>query len=203
MLVRYSESKTWPAEQALINELVDRVFPEPLDVLSIDAPQRTARISTTRDALDRFANFGVTLTPVDIHDRKPELQCFTVYASPPPRAGSEDVDDGILMRAGAPCPPGIQLYPQRQLVVEGLDERGRRLFATAADDPRWRIVESVSPSGQLGLESMGRTEALPDSVNFRADVTPALRLLRVWQIDHEGRARALVDIPWVNVEVQQ
>lgn len=127
----------------------------------------------------------------------PGQNCISVWASLSLDGKPLAADDQISIRRGDICPFASEIYPGRQLIVEGLDARKRRLFVTFADDPRWFIHESVGPGGDLKLEGMGRRNDSPIPLKFRVPVTDRLTRLRVWEIDEETKAHRLGEIAWL------
>lgn len=195
----YPADRPWKGDKAVAGDLAARVFPEPLKILRMDGAARTVRIETTRTGRASLDNAGAEIRALDA--AKPEPDCVWVVAPLTLGKGRPDPAGEIVTRGGAVCPFAARVYPHRELIVEGLDARGRRLFATVTDDPRWRIIESLDPDGRLKLEAMGRREEAAFSVKFRMPITDRLVRLRVWRLDDKSKASALGDIPWTGVTV--
>lgn len=189
----------WPGDQWVQDRIAQRVFPEQIVVRSIDAASRTIRVRATRYGMETLASndMKITLTGSDV----PEPQCSTVFADVALSKEASTSLERPSVRGGAVCPFASEIYPHRSLLVEGLGGKGERLFVALSDDARWSINETITPQGDLKLDHMGRDAPSSTYVQFRAVIDARLRKLRVWQIEEDGRAKALGDVAWKNVEI--
>lgn len=200
--IRYPADPPWPGDAPVREQIAERSFPEVVTIRSIDPARRIVRVVTTYRAANALNQRDATVTRVG--PDKADPLCSSVFA--PFRLSAAAPPETLRPSAtsGARCPDAAEVNPERQLIVEGLDRRARRLFAAVSDDPRWSISESIDPSGGLQLVSRGRKPAVSTYVMFRAPIDARLARLRIWQIDVPGGtragARAIGDIEWINVE---
>lgn len=188
----YPERAVWADQVGVRSELAWRAKPEPLFIDSQDKLRREILVRTTlrgRDLL-RDAHLGVEgpETPAVRRDCVDLFVSFKVGAKAPPT-------EPIKPRAGAACPWSETVDPERHLVVEGLDRRGRRLYAVLADDPRWAIHETADDKGDLKLLSRGRAPDAETYVRFQApDVGDRLRRLKIWQFKPDGQGAPIAEV---------
>lgn len=187
----YSVRQVWADQPSVLTELAWRAKPEPLFVEGQDKVRREILVRTTlrgRDLLREGMAVEGPETPAARHDCVDLFVSFKIGATAPPT-------ESVTTRAGAPCPWSEVVDPERQLVVEGLDRRGKRLYAVLADDPRWRVHESADEQGHLQLLRRGREAAPSAYVRFQApDVGGRLRRLKIWQFGSDGRGAPIAVI---------
>ena len=199
--LRYPVAAVMPSDAAIASDLQARAFPERLVVDSINGHARTIRFTTTYQGANALHHSGGEVRQLE--DDKPDPVCVDVFATVQLTGAPPKAEDEIIARAGAKCPFAEEIQPHRQLIVEGLDAKGQRLFAVVSVDPRWSIHESVAPDGKLSLEKMGREPADSTYVDFRAPIDARLKKLRVWQIDQTTlKPKAIGDIPWTGVSIK-
>jgi hypothetical protein len=190
-LVYPEEARPWIAREAM-DDLVGRAYPEPVTRLSAEKGARTLRVRTTPFGRSRFRNAGAEITALtaEVEDTN---RCTTVWATPAqPGIGAGQ----IKTRPNDPCPYAQEFLNDRELVVEGLDRRGRRLFLAKSFDSRWEVRETVDDQGAMRKLFEGRSPGVPIYLQFPAPVDERLNTLRVWQVDDRGVGHKVVDIPW-------
>ncbi|MGV8930261.1 MAG: hypothetical protein ACOH1E_10940 [Brevundimonas sp.] len=174
-------------------------------ILSAPSPSRddTVSASTTLEepAVPLFGiEFGRPLVYGPNHGTA-SLPCGRFFAPLRLTETAPAAADGISGSDGADCPFDMTLSSDRELIVEGLDRSGGRLFTTISADPRWSVQESIGQDGELGMESIGRSQVDSTYVTFTAPIDPGLVRLRIWQVDSDNVATPIGEIPWVNVEL--
>ncbi len=202
-----SPQAPWPAQADVAADLAWRAKPEPLFVESLDTTRREILARTTLRGRDLLRSSGMMVqgpdAPADRRDCVDLFVAFLVGVTGPP-------SEPVQPRTGAFCPWGEVVDPDRHLVVEGLDRRGRRLYAVLADDPRWAIHETADDHGKISLLKMGREppgstprgstppgSTPPGStyVRFQApDAGPRLRRLRIWQFGRDGQGAPIAEV---------
>lgn len=189
----YAVRAVWAEQANAQSALAWRAKPEPLFIEARDKAKREILVRTTlrgRDLLRQSSDLKVEGpdTPADRRDCVDLFVAFKVGAAAPPL-------EPITARAGAFCPWSEAVDPDRHLVVEGLDGRGRRLYAVLADDPRWAIHETVDDKGNLKPLGKGRRADASTYVRFQApDVGDRLRRLKIWQFKPDGRGAAIAQV---------
>lgn len=108
-----------------------------------------------------------------------------------------------IVRASDYCPDAEPVDPERKLVVEGVDRRGRRLFVALSDDPRWHIYEGADAQGNIRLLRRGRDPDPSTYVDFRAPIDDRLARLLIWQIDEHAKGTPIATIVWTPVKPRQ
>ena len=198
--IQFPQDMPWPGDDWVRDRIAQRVFPERILVDKLDGASRAIRVRATRFGMETLASRDMQITRVgpDI----PEPACSSVFADVRLSKDAPAEKDGPSVRGGAVCPFAMEIQPHRHLLVEGLGGGGKRLFVALSDDPRWSVGESVTPQGQLNLEHMGRDDARSTYVQFRAVIDARLKTLRVWEIDANGKPRAIGEIAWRNVDTQ-
>jgi hypothetical protein len=111
--------------------------------------------------------------------------------------------DDPIVRASDYCPAAEPVDPERELVVEGVDRRGRRLFVALSDDPRWHIYEGADAQGNIRLLRRGRDPDPSTYVDFRAPIDDRLARLLIWQVDEDAKGRIIATIIWTPVKPRQ
>lgn len=196
--VEYDDTQPWRGGKAAFADLQARAFPERLTLVSVDETKHSIRITTTEQALSSFG-----LVPAEFFSlaaKAPELDCLTIFADVRVFGPPLEADDVPSTSKAGICPFAQEFNSYRQLIVEGLDGRGRRLFVSLSDDPRWYINETVGADGALQNTGMGRKAEASTYVSFRAPVDDRLKSLRVWQVDDKGKPFRLGDdVSWRNV----
>lgn len=177
------------ARKAVERDLLARVEAEPIQIQAIDPANRTVRLRTTLWGRDLLRQGGLTISGTEADaTRRDCVDVFVEFTATMTTRLREPLDP----RAGAVCPDGAILDPERHVVVEGLDRRGRRLYAVKADDSRWSIQETVGADGRLQLLRAGRQVEAPNYVRFQApDVGGRLHRLQIWQFSDRGRGAVI------------
>lgn len=188
----------WPGDQWVTDRIAQRVFPERVLIKNIDAEARKLHVQATRYGMETLASSDMKITPTgpDV----PEPECSSVFADVALSKEAKASLERPNVRGGAVCPFATEIYPHRNLLVEGLDRKGKRLFVALSDDARWSVSETITPEGNLKLDHMGRDAPSSTYVQFRAVIDAHLRKLRVWEIGEDGQAKALGDVEWRDVE---
>lgn len=190
--VTYPVRAVWADQANVQSELAWRAKPEPLFIEGQDKVRREILVRTTLRGRDLLREAHLTVegpdTPADRHDCVDLLVTFKIGAKAPPT-------EPVKPRAGVFCPWSGIIDPERHLVVEGLDRRGKRLYAVLADDPRWAIYETVDAQGKMQLLRRGREPATSTYVWFQApDVGERLWRLKIWQFNPKGRGAPIAEV---------
>jgi|GEM_PF-5330518 len=198
--VEYSDAQPWKGGKAAFEDLKWRAFPEPVTLVSVDEKKHAIRITTTEEALSNFGQVPAEF--FSLAPKAPALDCEGVFAAVRVSGPPLEADDVPSIKKAGICPFAAEFNSSRQLIVEGLDKRGKRLFVALSDDPRWSINESIGADGKIQLEGMGRKAEPSTYVSFRAPIDERLKALRVWQVDDNGKPFRLGDdVRWENVRV--
>lgn len=191
---RMSEWIPWVNGEQASEEVRIIVRPEPFEVESFDDDNQTLNVRTSgfgRFLLQR--SFLHVFNPADTYGWGSET-CdiisvgFKVGASAPP-VGKVSKHHNRL------CPHGEQVDTERNLIVEGLDGQGRRIFVALSDDPRWTIYETGDSSGRIELLRRGRDDDPETYVMFT--VPPFgddLAQIKIWQFEVDGESRVIATV---------
>ncbi|GAW41529.1 hypothetical protein SH203_01937 [Brevundimonas sp. SH203] len=191
---RMSEWTPWVnGEQA--SERIRRIVrPEPFEVEGFDDADQTLNVRTSaygRSLLQR--SLVQVFNPVDEYAWGSEtcdrtFVTFKVGASAPPV-------EPVSRNRNWLCPHGEQVDTERNLIVEGLDGQGRRIFVALSDDPRWNIHETGDSSGRIELLRRGRDDAPETHVEFTvAPFGDDLAQLKIWQFEADGESRVIATV---------
>lgn len=188
----YPQNRLWEDAHAAQLMIGAAARPEPWRIVRLNAGRRTATIRTTPRGRDMLREAGAELTGPQDEARREACSTmfvdFTIGTIGPP-------DDKIITWPKQPCDYATEVDPARNLIVEGRDGRGRRLFLAVSDDPRWSIKESADAAGNPRLLHVGRTPARSASVKFTTpNVGDRLQSLAIWEVDEKGDGKRIATI---------
>ncbi|MCB2088442.1 MAG: hypothetical protein R3E18_03960 [Sphingomonadaceae bacterium] len=200
--LRYSDDADWPDDDYLKGDIEARIREEGVEFLSIDREMRTIRLRTTRPGIR-----SLKLVPAEIvlvEDTGPELSCNKTYAEIVLKPDDpEVVEPGIRWtRPSGTCPSARMFSWLRNVMVEGVDAQGGRLFVVVAQDERWYHNETFDDQGRPQFHGSGKHDWPDLSVMFEAPVDERLAAIRVWELDEALKAKMIGELPWQNIETR-
>jgi len=195
---RMSEWTPWVNGQQASEAIRKEVRPEPFMVDSIDETNHAVRIRTSafgRSILQRSL-FKVA-NPGDeydwIHEACDEfIVNFKVGETGPALGDVGRYSDRL-------CPHGEEIDPERNLIVEGVNGQGHRIFVALSEDPRWHVYETGDATGAIELLRRGRDEDAETYVSFSVSpFSDDLEKLNIWQFDADGEGRVIAVVQLSN-----
>lgn len=159
---------------------------EPFEIVEedVDAATATIRLTATGAARlgrpDGWQHLGAT----SIEPAPPEFgpRCTGILVTLEPPESSIGMSE--------PCP---QTDIASQLVIEGLDARGARLWIVAADDPR-DVRSVMGPNGEPHVSA--RDERQPLFASIAVPAIAGLRTVRWYEVIERNQLRRIGESPW-------
>lgn len=187
----------FPSNVAPIKEQVRLALdPEPFVIVSSDDKRGSARIRTTRRGAFLIGLASAKVRP-EITELPKECTKALVFL---------DLDLNDAERAASaqtygsePCPGAQIATPQQKLVLEGLDEKGRRLWVTVADDPRWTHAEAIGAEGEFETIFAGQLPVPVLHASFVAPIKSNLRRIAWHEVRKDWTSRKLGESEWAPI----
>jgi hypothetical protein len=176
-----------PGTRLTTAERLERLIElEPFEVVEEDLDAATATVRLTATAAARLARSDgwqhLAVTSIEPAPPRYGPRCtgiFVTFQPPESRIG----------RSG-PCP---QSEIASQLVIEGLDARGGRLWIVAADDPR-NVRSVMGPNGEPHVSVRDERQSLYASITV--PTVAGLTTLRWYEVDERDQLRRIGETPW-------
>ncbi|MFT3996098.1 MAG: hypothetical protein QM667_01730 [Asticcacaulis sp.] len=192
--IRYLNMNTWPGRSKAAEDVQLGASPEPVEIIAVQDRVTAVVVSTTWQGFKNLEGDGKTISSKV--PETPRNDCVNIFLSfdlSSQPAAPKKLSD---IRPNRPCPDARVLDTERQLVIEGLDATGLRLFAVIADDPRWHIHEGADAQGNIRLLKRGRDTVASTYVDFDAPLDPTLKSLRIWQVEDDGSGQVIATVLW-------
>jgi hypothetical protein len=173
------------------------VWPEPFRIVSADEATGTVEVKTTKWGGFKLGQGAQQVIPQVVATPR-HCSRAMAYFDLDAKDG-EPADPPLLFDDEEICPGAVALSPQQSIILEGLDLRGKRLWAVAAPDPRWRHAEAIGANGDFELVFAGQLTVPVLYASFSAPITPALKRIAWHEIRMDGSIRKLGESNWVPV----
>ncbi|MCP5397488.1 MAG: hypothetical protein H6918_12320 [Sphingomonadaceae bacterium] len=200
--LRYRDDASWPDDDYVKGDIEARIREEGVEFLSVDSGSRTIRLRTTRPGIR-----SLKLVPAEVvlvEDAAPELTCNKTYAEIVLKPDDpEAVEPGVQWTRPSGTCPGARIFSWlRNVLVEGVDAQGGRLFVVVANDGRWYHNETFDDQGRPQFHGSGKRDWPDLSVTFEAPVDENLVAIRVWELDEALQPKMIGELPWQDVEIR-
>lgn len=123
-------------------------------------------------------------------------RCHEIQVSLPPGSGRDDRDE---IYGKSPCPGPERVQPNEHVVIEGLDQRGRRLWLARGWDSRFArsLTGPVGEGHETSIVSRGTITTL-----ITAPVPRSLARLRWYAVEPGYKLRLIGTTRWEGVRAR-